>query len=402
MTIGIRWGRILFLIAVGVGLLWVAYKVQAVLNPLLLALLMAYVLNPIVDHLERRGVPRTATICGLYAILCGGAALVIGFAVPVLWKESLTYYQATVRGDGFSDLSGDGIYTPGEPLTEDLNHNAKYDPAYLDRWSVWAQKKIAEWNAAHPKYPVRIDSLQANFEKTLEDHAGAIAERGVDVTSFVAGLLVSGISGAYTVLSYLVLVPIYLFFFLRGLHDLYATFVTWLPPAHRDRILQILGQIHVTTISFFRGKLVICAVKGLVVGLGLWICGIPFPLVYGAIEGVGSLIPFLPLVVGWIPALVTTALDAGLDPVSLGLVTFWFLGAEVLEAFVLNPIVLGKETGLHPITLIVVLLAGAQLFGLLGVLLAVPVACIVKILGREILLPMLREMGATGAAGGAP
>ncbi|MBI3097403.1 MAG: AI-2E family transporter [Planctomycetes bacterium] len=398
MTIGAGRGRVLFLIAVGLGVLWVAYRIQAVLNPLLLALLIAYVLNPIVDHLERRGVPRTATICGLYLLLYGGAALAIGFAVPVLWKETVTYYQATVRGDSFNDLNKDGLYTGGEPLTEDLNSNARYDPAYVDRWTAWAERRVAEWNDRHPKYRLRIDSLQANFEKTLEAHAGAIAEKGMDVTSFVAGILVSGLTGAYTVLSYLVLVPIYLFFFLRGLHDLYATVVSYFPPAHRDRILQILGQIHVTTISFFRGKLVVCIVKGLFVGIGLWICSIPFPLVYGAIEGVGSLIPFLPLIVGWIPCTVTTALDAGIDPMTLGLVSFWFLGAEVLEAFVLNPIVLGKETGLHPVTLIVVLLAGAQLFGLFGVLLAVPVACIVKILGREILLPMLREMGAAGAA----
>lgn len=389
-----RLWRVVGLSAVAVGFLALAYDLRSILNPILLSLFVAYMLSPIVDGLERWHVPRTISILGLYLVMAGTITVVLVFAFPAAFAQAESLFGMVFRGDRFEDVNGDKIWTPGEPLTEDWNGNGKYDTSFLDRGIALGGDWVRRWNEKYPERKIDSETVYTQLSEWAKGHAGQITETSVDVGGTVARTLKSGLSGIWDLISYVVLVPIYIFFFLLGINRLRDSFFEHLPGRYREDILRVLHRIHAALSAFFRGKLVICFAKGVFTFTGLWLVGVKFSLVFGILQALGSLIPFVPLVVGAVPAEVVVFMDVGMAWWPLLATAGIFFLAEVIEGFVLTPLVLGKETGLHPLVLIVSIMIGGELFGFFGVLLSVPLASIVKILFQEFVLPPLEALAA--------
>jgi predicted PurR-regulated permease PerM len=225
-----------------------------------------------------------------------------------------------------------------------------------------------------------------------------VTSAGLDVTGWIAEAIASGLSGIFFVLSYLVLVPVYAFFLLRGMNRIKAAAASYLPAAHKDQILAIARKIDIAVSSFFRGKLIICVLKGTLVGVGMYAIGVRFSLLFAFIVAVAALVPYVIVIVGWIPAVGLVILDSGANWWMIGGTLGVFVAVEVLESAVFTPFLLGKETGLHPVTVIISLFVGGELFGLFGVILSIPLTCIAKILAQELLLPQLKALSAQGQA----
>ncbi|MHC4862074.1 MAG: AI-2E family transporter, partial [Planctomycetota bacterium] len=166
-----------------------------------------------------------------------------------------------------------------------------------------------------------------------------------------------------------------------------------LPGRHRDRIVSVVTRIDEAVSAFFRGRLIIMFIKGVLTAVALWIAGVPFALILGVVTGVGSLIPIAGFLMGLIPGVTIAFLDSG----SLGLacvVAGIFVGIEIFENYLLGPWILRDRVGLHPILLIVSVFVGGALFGFVGMLLAVPTAAALKILYLEFVLPEIRLLAA--------
>lgn len=389
-----RLWRVIGLSAVGVAFLALAYDLRSILNPILLSLFIAYMLSPIVDGLERWHVPRTLSILGLYLLMAGTLTIVLVFAFPAAFAQAESLFGMVFRGDRFEDINGDKLWTSGEPLTEDWNGNAKYDTSFLDRGIALGGDLVRKWNDRYPERKIDSETVYTQLSEWAKGHAGQITETSVDVGGTVARTVKYGLSSMWDLVSYVVLVPIYIFFFLLGMNRLRDSFFAHLPGRYREDILRVLHKIHAALSAFFRGKLVICFAKGVFTFAGLWLVGVKFSLVFGILQAVGSLIPFVPLIVGAVPAEVVVFMDVGMSWWPLIATAGIFFLAEVLEGFVLTPLVLGKETGLHPLVLIVSIMIGGELFGFFGVLLSVPLASIAKILFQEFVLPPLEALAA--------
>jgi predicted PurR-regulated permease PerM len=385
----------------GAALLAFGYYLRAIFNPLLLALLIAYILNPVISFFERLKISRTVSISALYVIIITAFFCALANIGPLVWSEITHFCTAAFEGDGYIDLDKNGTFTSGDTLESDLNRNWKYDPAYITSFMDWAKEKVAKWNETYPDNKIDFDDMLEKAKKSVQDNWREVTSAGLDVTGWIAGAIASGLSGLFFVLSYLVLVPAYVFFLLRGMNRIKAVAASYLPALYKDQILTIARKIDIAVSSFFRGKLIICVLKGILVGVGLYVIGVRFSLLFAFVVAIAALVPYVVVIIGWIPAVALVILDSGVNWWMLGGTLGVFVAVEVLESIVLTPFLLGKETGLHPLTVIISLFIGGELFGLFGVILSIPLTCIAKILAQELLLPQLKALSAQGQPGSA-
>jgi predicted PurR-regulated permease PerM len=345
----VRFGGLLLAIA---GLGWLVLRLQTVLTPIAAALAIAYMLNPVVTALERRRVSRitSVSVALILLLIVGVVLLMVGGAQLLQLAERIPGYFNAAQG----------------------------------------------WLAAN--FPSLFPEEGLEREKVLEqikEHGTALARAVFD---FGGNLL----SNVMYWLTLTVLVPMYTFFFLWRFNDVVRAARDHLPGAYRPTIVHVVTTIDRAIATFFRGRLVVSLVVGVLTGILWLIIGVPLAPLLGAAAGVLNLVPFLS-VLALPPALLLTYLDAAeaganwVQPVVLVMAAYMFV--QALESFVLTPYVESKSSGMHPVTTVVALLIGGELAGLLGMLLSIPIASTLKSLGAEYLLPEIRRLAAPARDG---
>lgn len=380
-----RWRTDVLIAAGALVLLVLSLLFHAVLSPLALALAVAYILNPIMRWAQRRRVPRALAATLIFLLLLGACLAVALFAVPPLVAQLYDF----------------GVTVIGEPLAEgelgytDLNGNGSRDAGYLPALMEWVKGFSIRLQSGESTWYDRIleaigDSAQAR-EGLLAGALDTLKGAGTgflaflwDLQGFVFGL---GLAGFY------------LFFFLMNFDRMVAAVRRRLPGKYRRRIETVAAKIDAAVSAFLRGRIVICLVVGTATSVGLALFGVPYWYLIGVTTGVAAVVPSLPIFVGLLPAVLvawfntrngwTVAAAAGVLVV-----------VQMLEGWVLTPLAQGKAIGLHPVTLTIALLAGFQLFGLFGLVVAVPLAATVKILVREFVLPKVDELANEGPGPG--
>jgi len=320
---------------------YLAYVARTVFTPLLAALAIAYIFNPVVNWFDRRGIPRLAVIIILFLLVAATVTLLGGL---VLFKAI-------------------------EQITQLATWLSKNVPALFERIDA--------------RFPQVSGELLAKLKNASSEHLAHAVRHLTDTVITVAG-------SAWAVVNLLILIPLYTFFFLWRFDRVLDVLAGIVPTAYRDRVIDIAQQIDHTLASFFRGRLVVCAIVGAGSVIGFIIVGVPFALPLGILIGVLNLVPFLATIVGLPITLVICYLYyLHIAPAIYALVVFAIV--QALDNFVLSPM-LGKTVGLHPITTVVVLLIGSELAGVFGLLVAIPAAAIIKNLFRELVLPQLTEL----------
>ncbi len=367
----------------------VAYDLRAIFNPVLLSLLLAYILNPIVTFLERKHIPRPITIFSIYILLTGLIVLCVMLVLPLIGAEISYLYEKSFIGDQFTDANKNGEYDSGEEIIRDIDNNKVYNPAYSAVFLKWAKEQVVLWNNAHPNQTLDWEFIRSQINKeTLEQFGGTIffISKNTILTAFKTVL------GIFSMLSYFILLPLYIFFLLNSLNDIKDTLHSFLPAKQREKIIYILHRIHLSLSCFFRGKLIICLLKAILTWGCLEMFEFRYALIFALIQFIASIVPFLVLLVGMIPNMVLVFLDYGMDwKLLVGLLVIYSI-IEGLESFLLTPAIMGKETGLHPLTVILSLLIGGKIFGLFGLIMSIPLCNTLKILGEEFLLPAWIEI----------
>jgi predicted PurR-regulated permease PerM len=351
--------KIAVLSVLSVVLLALAYHLRSVFLPFLVALLMAYVLNPAIVFLESRRIPRAASIAGVYAVLIGLTAALAVWAVPAAFGQASDFVRVTFLGE--------------TPKYQQLL--AKAEPA-LER-ALGPDKSAELLKAVRDRF--------ASYRQDLPGLSGRLLGAGL---SYVTG----GIASLLAVFTFFALIPVYLFFLLRNLHPWWNSFTHWIPRAYRSQTLSTLGRIHRANMSFFRGQITISLIEGVIVFLGLKIIGVHYPLLFGLLYAVLSIIPYLGVTTMFTMVELFVLADTGQFGSAFWLSAGLFGLIQVLEAAVFQPLILGKETGLHPMIIILALLSASQLLGLFGMLLAIPLASTAKILFEDYVQPMFEDV----------
>lgn len=206
-----------------------------------------------------------------------------------------------------------------------------------------------------------------------------------------AGQLLTNIDAVLMFGLNLVLIPIYAFFLCLAMPTIRATLKAYIPIKGHDRTLRIVQRIERAVAAFFRGRLIVCIICAFLTWIGFAILQIPYAALFGLLIGLATAIPLAGLVF-LVPAILLTVIEGG-DAVTLRVIMAIVVygGVQTLEATLLTPTIMGKEVELHPVLLIVALLLCGSLLGILGLILAVPIAATVRIFAREFFLPHIRE-----------
>jgi predicted PurR-regulated permease PerM len=365
-------------------LAWFCWTVRSVLNPLILGYLLAFILHPLVLKLEKRGWKRQTAVNTIF----GAFAVAISLLVVVLIAQGRAMY---------SDLSSDkGISIQ---VRERIDEGLRDYQKEID-WILKAlHREPASTEPPGEKSLVvegqlkSYEDLQRILKQALDEwvQGGHAAEAGKEAANLAIPFLKRVFGGVMQFLGLLILLPIYTWFLLFELERIHGFVQRYLPQRERGRLVKIGTQIGEVLSNFFRGRLLVCVCKGLVLAVGLWIAGVQYPILIGFGTGFLTLIPFVGSLIGFVVALLFGFLDYKvLDALWRTGVVFLF--AEALENYFLIPKILGDSLGLHPIVVIFSILAGAAALGMFGLLIALPLAASLVILAREFVLPVMADL----------
>lgn len=313
------------LILVFVG--WVLWRLSAILTPFVLAALIAYLGEPLVERLVGWKLPRglAASLTLLAAILI--TTLVLLLVVPLFVSQA-------------------------SALAERL-------PAMLEALADSLQR-----------LDLRLPD-DAAVSELLRTHAAEVASY---LRQGISGLIATG-TGLAVLVGNLVLIPVVAFYMLRDWEQVLGWFMRWIPAARRELIGELARGADRALGSFLRGQLTVMAALAVIYASGLSLAGLDHAVAVGVFAGLVSFVPYLGAIVGVALAL-STALLQGPDATLLGGIGVTFLIGQTMEGYVLTPRLVGDQIGLHPMLVIFAVLAGGALFGFLGVLIALPLSAV--------------------------
>lgn len=341
---------LLLLSAALVLFFWLLQALGGVITPFVLALVLAYILDPAVDALERRRVPRGLAIVLLALPVLGLIALGIAVGIPALLRQVGELVERAPAA--LERLRASAEASPGRLLGIDL--------PLIDE-----QRLLAPLLALDAE---RINEFMRQRQRMIAENAWA-ALLGVG----------RGLGIALTILGYVVLVPVLTYYLLHDFDSMRGRMAALVPLPRRDAWLRFLTEYDRLVSRYLRGQLLAATTVGVLTTLGLWALGFPYPALVGVVAGVFNLVPYLGLVVSLIPAIII-ALLSGEILASFGKIAIVFGIVQALDGTVIGPKIIGGSVGLHPAWVILALAAGGLFFGFVGLLIAVPAALLVKLL----------------------
>lgn len=381
----IQWVRDVLVVASVVGVLWLGYALRFVTVPLLVALGLAYLVEPLVRWLCRRaGMTRPAAVGGILATFGVGLVALLLVTVPVLVSQTTSLVQ-NVRAGKFDGMLEKVERALPEAYQGDV---ARIRESLMGSGSVAVPREDGGATPAEPAVVVRADAPL--LESVLGPTATAAIARIVDITALAFAAF---------------LVPFYFWFFSIGFPDTIAFLRSLVPEAHRPRVEELAAEMDRAVSAFVRGRIVIAGIMGLLLAVGWKIGGVPYAFTLGFVGGLLSIVPYLGAL-ALVPALALISVDQLSLPDAERMAWYWMLGGPVLvyvivqsiEGYLLTPVIAGRATNLGPVSVFVAVLAGASLAGVYGMLLAIPAAACIKILASEMLMPALREWAAGRAS----
>lgn len=334
-----------FILAAVVCFVWLLYMLLPVVIPFLIAFLVAYLFSPLVDRMLRFGIPRWLAITSVFLIIVVGLVLVGWFLVPMIWSQLI------------------------------------YARDHIPEMITWLNNTFLPWLSntfnlvemeinTDEMTTVAMDYIQTNYSvNNLQDLALRLAQSGLGFIQ-VGGMLI--------------LIPIIAFYFLLDWDKMLKHMRRSIPRPFENSVVTIVKECNQVLGAFVKGQFLVMILLGIVYAVGLQLIGIEVGLIIGIVAGLASIIPYLGFAVGIIAAVVATLLQFGVDWMQLLLVLVVFMIGQAIEGYILQPFLLGDKIGLSPVAVVFSVLAGAQLLGFAGMLIALPVAAVIVVLLRHL------------------
>lgn len=332
--------QLLFWLAALLAASLLVLMLKSVMLPFVAGLVIAYALNPLADRLERIGLPRSIASILIVAVLVLALVLALVFVGPLIARQA-----------------------------EQLLTSA---PGEIERLKGLLQ----DWARA------RLGDRYVQLEALLGERLTSAAGQGASIATVVARSLWDQGRALVDFVSILLITPLVVFYLLVDWRVMLGQIDTWLPRDHQVTIRGLAGEIDTAISAFIRGQGLVCLILGTFYAVALSVIGLRYGLLLGVVTGLLAFVP----IVGWTAGLITATAVALLqgwpDPTLLAKVVGVFLFGQVLDAGILSPKIVGSSIGLHPVGLIFALMVFSSLFGVLGVLVAVPLAAAVMVLMR--------------------
>lgn len=328
-------------VALGVGVAWAIWLLAPILSPFVFAAILGWLGDPMVDRLEARKIRRNTAVILVFGAMVLVLVIVSILLVPVLEDQVLTLIQSL--------------------------------PHYRD----WLVGTALPWVEHRTGLQILTWLDPDRLFKLLQEHwqsAGGMAANVLGYLSRSGFALMGWVAN-------IALLPVLTFFFLRDWDLIVGRIGLLVPRDHFDTVRRLALESNEVLGGFIRGQLLVMLILGILYALGLWLVGLDLGILIGLIAGLLTFVPYLGpasiVLFGGIAALVQFG-----DWQHLAGVGLVFGVGQVIESFVLTPMLVGDRIGLHPMAVIFAVMAGGTLFGFLGMLLALPVAAVVNVLLR--------------------
>ncbi len=337
MTQSTRW----FWLTIITIFAFLLYLLAPILLPFISAALLAYLGDPLVDRLEKTKLTRTLSVVVVFLLLFAVLGPLVVFLITLL-KEQLGNFLIRM-------------------------------PDYLD-WLVTNLQPTVQTKLGVTLPTLEVEQLKETFVKEWVNAGGFI--KGLIRTISHSGLVVAGW------LANIILIPVITFYLLRDWDHLVEYVRDILPRSIEGKVVQLAQESDEVLGAFLRGQMLVMLALGIIYSIGLSIVGVEFSLLIGLFAGLLSFIPYMGLIIGVLIAGIAVLFQTG-ELISLLWVFLVFTIAQMIEGMFLTPILVGDRIGLHPVAVIFAVLAGGQLFGFFGILLALPVFAVFAVLLRH-------------------
>jgi predicted PurR-regulated permease PerM len=338
--------RINWLIAIMISG-WLLYLLAPVLTPFIAAALLAYIGDPLADRLEKLRFPRTIAVATVFLLTFVFLALIVVLVGPLIRQQVAALFAALP-----SIISQiEQVWLPGVASFLDLELGEN----------------------------IGLGAFLAQYKDLAGSWSGTLLTSVTSTGSMLAAAVLS-----------LFLIPILTFYLLRDWDSIIAHLGALVPSSQRQTIFKLARDTDEILGAFLRGQLLVMFALALIYSLGLTLVGLKFAVAIGVVAGLVSFVPYLGFVFGIGLASLTVALEP--NPLwHLVGVFVTFTAAQMVEGTVLTPKLVGDRIGLHPVMVIFAIVAGGQLFGFFGILLALPAAAALSVLIRFAYHRYLRE-----------
>lgn len=336
-------GKMLLALAAIIGFLWILQRnpvIRSLLFAIIFATVMAYILNPAVDYLEKKGLKRNVAILLLYVASVGVLAFLFILVLPRTVEETTKFIRALP-----------GLVT--QTVTNVLS---------------FADRQVGG--------VLSIQELTANINRTLMESLGRIQNSIFSFLGSVTGYLGS----LFTRFVGIVIFPIITYYFLKDKEKFVGTLNQLIPKDRKEPLAALAKDIDLSLSQFVRGRMLMAVFVGVITTICLFVFNIEFAVVIGIITGIADIIPYIGPFMGFLPAVLLALMQGPLAAIRIAIV---FVLIQWAENNLLGPKLLGDSTGLHPFVILMSLIIGGSLFGVLGMIFSVPVVAVVRILWKH-------------------
>lgn len=375
----IQWVRdVLFLVIIFCGL-WVGYVMRDITVPLLVALLLAYLFEPVISYLANNPklpIGRIPVIAGILTLLITGVLAVVAITIPIVVSQTSSLVNDVQSGKLRTQLERVATnYAPTGVKTEILET--------LDFLPDGDTENV-------------VASTEIGKNEITESGPNVASEGIVRIAKTTGDVAFSVLKSMLHFVILAVLIPFYFFFFSLWFPKVKQFAETLIPKEGKSSTLQLFEKMDAAVAGFVRGRIVIAFIMAIILAIGWMIVGVPYAIILGIGVGFLCAVPFLgligiPLSVGLL--FLNQLGIAEADQLSWWAIILWpslvFGIVQALDGWILTPLIAGRATNLDPVTIFVAVLAGGSVLGAYGMLLAVPVAACIKILIQERLLPKI-------------
>ncbi|MGH1431024.1 MAG: AI-2E family transporter [Neptuniibacter sp.] len=318
------------------------YLLSPILTPFLVGALLAYLADPIADRLEEAGLSRAVSVIIVFIVMSALVFLLFLLFIPKLGLQLQILIERIPQA----------IQLVEQQVMPWLITTFSLDPAMFD--------------FAHIKTLI-LGDLQKTGD-VMAQLVGGLTRSGVAIAAWIANL---------------VLIPVVTFYLLRDWDVMIEKVKHLLPRNVEPKVSLWASECDEVLGAFMKGQLLVMFALGAVYSIGLWIVGLDLALLVGMIAGLASIVPYMGFIIGIVVAGIAAFMQFN-DPIVLGYVGVVFIVGQLLEGMLLTPLLVGDRIGLHPVAVIFAIMAGGQLFGFVGILLALPVAAVIMVLLRHL------------------
>lgn len=364
------------LVALLVMLVWGMGRVLEILSPVLWPLavagVIAYLLDPVVDYFERRGLSRPRAIVSVFVIAILAVACVLANVIPPVVIQTREFSKQLPK-----------IRDKAQKVVED----------WTDHPSAWVDKllksktELADTNAPAVVVNNAPEVIDTNTPAGPPALTSTIGEKTLQsAPAWVANFLpkaFSWVAAWFGILVGLALIPIYAFYLLVEKQGIQSKWTNYLPlkdSTFKDELVFILQSINDYLIAFFRGQVLVAICDGILYGIGFLLMGLPYAILLGAAAMVLTIIPFIGAIIIFVTAMIIALVQFGdwKHPLYVVLI---FAIVQTLEGVVISPRIMKGRVGLHPLTIIIAVMVGTTLLGgVLGGVLAIPLTAVLRVL----------------------